>query len=555
MAGTNVSFTYNGVTIGGNNFARQLGDFTIEETYASIRFDCFFTLQGSSVAALAIDRDIVTAALIQFSKDFSLTNGVTVLYAVDESAKTTGYNGRPVLRLLSTDNDHETRQSYAWSCEFKKPADSVDDDGGRLASTTSVTKDAVSYNTITVTGTYTCLDLSKTSVQQYLLKAETYVNTILTAVGGSQYKVVEDTYQFDDESAMCNFRATRRQVKVPENAAGTFETGIKEQNISITQSLISDLGLPKNRVNIVQANYSALLDTEVVAHTGQKTFYLDTILPNMLLRIDEQLSGYFILMNHQETFRLDGSSVTVQALGISLLGYGELLEYDRTVSYKVESKKEFAARWRGIQHDYLSSTPSPMITAVVEVQEKISGPPRFLGMKEFLKTGFPTSPEPFDYEAEFNFFRPGAPPFGDVLSAAGSQSAITRINAVAGSAASGAFSSPGGAGGVPVNVFHAYSVERTPVNEDIDQGTPAEFSGNRLQWIFVGATCESNGRFYGHNDERTAISAFQPLISETVYRTEWLWGLETEVPIPVIITNDIGTGPPEPSFQPPPEGN
>lgn len=581
MSGSNISLTYNGVTIGGDQFALQLHDYQIEFAYDTFRVESVVSLHSDTASNLKTLRDSTVAALTAFSKDFSLQRGATVIWSVDESEKTQGYLARPTFDLLNTPDDHELRQTFRWACTFMRGATSTEDEGGRLAAQVSVTTDAANYNTITINGTYTAVPINgmtpkRDAREAYIANAGAFVTGILTLIGGAQYKVVADNYSFDDESARLIFTATRRQVKVPENAAGTFEAGIREQSISLNLIDQSSLGIPRSRVSMFQAAYTATLDTAVVAHTGQQAFYENTVLPHIVLLLRSLVAGDTVAIeNHAKTFRYDGSSISVSLQGFNTFGDGDLISHERNVNYRVSTQKEFRERWDGRQHSRVSATTGPLIEAEVVVEERVVGDPRLLGISD-LSSGPPSSPGPFDLGREANYMRPGAPPFPAYLTAASVRPLGVRAPISAGAAASallgvtGVSATSGQAGGAARNAQQASSpddlgnslgdvsaprtfdsvsyagrlvssFEREDSNGGGGAGGSPPVPGgpqqipNGVQWVFLDADCQASGKFVGYNDEPGQGNFSKVKTSTTVYRTQWVWAIEEAAPVATVL--------------------
>lgn len=567
MAGSNISLTYNGVTIGGDQFALQLHDYQIEFAYDTFRVESVVSLHSDTASNLKTLRDSTVAALTAFSKDFSLQRGATVIWSVDESEKTQGYLARPTFDLLNTPDDHELRQTFRWACTFMRGATSTEDEGGRLAAQISVTTDAMNYNTITVTGTYTAVPAAgmtpkRDAREAYVANASAFVTGILTLIGGAQYKAVADNYQFDDESARLLFTATRRQVKVPENAAGTFEAGIREQSISLNLIDQSSLGIPRSRVSMFQAAYTATLDTAVVAHTGQQAFYENTILPHIVLLLRSLVAGDTVAIeNHAKTFRYDGSSISVSLQGFNTFGDGDLISHERNVSYHVSTQKEFRERWDGRQHSRVTATPGPVIEAEVVVEERVVGDPRIRGI-ENVSSGPASSPGPFDLERDANYMRPGIPPFPADLVLANRRPPAPRVTA--GAAAIGLAGSTGNsdtaggaaptpkpsspdyydaydaydsawdvpAGTSPLDSIRLHSVEDPVLQAEVIR--PEADEGD-LIWILMDAYCEASGKFVGYNDEPGQENFSKVKTSMARYVTRWVWGIESSAPVATIL--------------------
>lgn len=583
MAGSNISLTYNGVTIGGDQFALQLHDYQIEFAYDTFRVEALVSLHSDTASNLKTLRDSTIAALTAFSKDFSIQRGATVIWSVDESEKTQGYLARPNFDLLNTPEDHELRQTFKWSCTFMRGATSTEDEGGRLAAQISVTTDAANYNTITISGTYTAVPAQgligkRDAREAYVNNVGAFVTGILTLIGGAQYKVVADNYQFDDESARLLFTATRRQVKVPENASGTFEAGIREQSISFTAIETSSLGIPRSRVSMFQAAYTAQLDTAVVAHTGQEAFYENTILPHVTLLLRSLLGGTVAVDNHQKTFRYDASSISVAIQGSVVFGDGDLYRHERTVSYRVSTQKEFRERWDGRQHSRITATPGPVIEAEVVVEEVVVGDPRILGIAN-VSSGPASSPGPFDLEREANYMRPGVPPFPAALTLANQRAPGPRISVGGSGGANSQGAGANAAGGAPPKPqparplddpsfdddpftpgfqrpFNSTSYDDDPFTDGIQPpiggittvareaggkppvpggaadggGSPAE-----LIWVLMEATCEAGGKFIGYNNETNQENFSKIKVSSSRYITRWVWAIEEAAPVATIL--------------------
>lgn len=575
MAGSNISLTYNGVTIGGDQFALQLHDYQIDFAYDTFHVEALVSLHSDTPDNFNTLRNSTIAALTAFSKDFSIQRGATVIWSVDESEKTQGYLARPNFDLMNAPEDHETRQTYKWSCTFLRGATSTEDEGGRLAAQISVTTDAANYNTITISGTYTAVPAQgligkRDAREAYVNNVGAFVTGILTLIGGAQYKVVADNYTFDDESARLLFTATRRQVKVPENASGTFEAGIREQSISFTAIETSSLGIPRSRVSMFQAAYTAQLDTAVVAHTGQEAFYENTILPHVTLLLRSLLGGTVAVDNHQKTFRYDASSISVAIQGSVVFGDGDLYRHERTVSYRVSTQKEFRERWDGRQHSRITATPGPVIEAEVVVEEVVVGDPRLLEIYN-VASGPPSTFGAFDLARETNYMRPGTPPFPAALTLANQRAPGSRISVGSAGGANAQGAASDAAGGAPpkpeasqpdpydsawdvpidprefnAGVFDINSLpplDRASQERESAGGKPPVPGGAadgggapaELIWVLMEATCEAGGKFIGYNNETNQENFSKIKVSSSRYITRWVWAIEEAAPVATIL--------------------
>lgn len=581
MTGTNVAFTYNGISVGGDNFNRQLTDWNLNQSYSAFTFTATFTLVSDTAANLATLRTATLSGLEQQSKNFSLVNGATTILSVTEATKTNGYHGRPEITLTHDEHDSETRETYRFAIQFLLPADdSTLDAGGRLLANIAVTVAPNKYRIVEISGTYTCLTGS-TSREQYVASLTAYVGSVMTLLSISNFKVDEDDFKFDDEEALCHFRAVRREVKVQEKEDGTFVAGIIEQNIGFLETIPCDSGTTTSRTPGFQGSYAAILDSTIVAATGQRTFTLDTIMPNIVKLLKAKLDGTVCVVNFQPNYRLDNSSVTVTFQGFTHRGDGDLVDYSREVNYQLSEQKEFRHQWLGKQHHFVTSSPGPVIRARVTVTERVIGPPRFLGILNYLESGPPTG-SPFDFDGEVNYYRPGIPPFNVLLNgtqprgpsqvrstvgtstlapSVGSDGTfgsgpepssyspplapfINKAGAFSTSFA-GDFTTPAPIGFIgprPLSFFSSTEREAAKVDSPVPgtrarrkpsgpKGIITDGSAGEPYWIFIGASCGSTGRFTGYNRVSRSELYDKVLISTTTYVTDWVWGVESALPV------------------------
>lgn len=593
MTGTNVAFTYNGISVGGDNFNRQLTDWNLNQSYSAFTFTATFTLVSDTAANLATLRTATLSGLEQQSKNFSLVNGATTILSVTEATKTNGYHGRPEITLTHDEHDSETRETYRFAIQFLLPADdSTLDTGGRLLANIAVTVAPNKYRIVEISGTYTCLTGS-TSREQYVASLTAYVGTVMTLLSISNFKVDEDDFKFDDEQALCHFRAVRREVKVQEKEDGTFVAGIIEQNIGFLETIPCDSGTTASRTPGFQGSYAAILDSTAVAATGQRAFTLDTIMPNVVKLLKAKLDGTICVVNFQPNYRLDNSSVTVTFQGFTHRGDGDLVDYSREVNYQFSEQKEFRHQWLGKQHHFITSSPGPVIRARVTVTERVIGLPRLLGNHSFLESGPPTG-SPFDFTGEVNYYRPGIPPFNGLLNGTsrrgpGQTRSTVGISFAQSSVGSGGVFGAGpepsnyqpplapylGAGptftgqfdtnfrpdfggngfiGPQFNRFESFdpdSVENTLGEVPGGGPTPRAAKPREIitdgsgepYWIFIGANCGSTGRFTGYNRVSRSDLYDKVLISTTTYVTDWVWGVESALPVTTALIENSNPAP------------
>lgn len=524
----NVSFTYNGRTIGGSsNESLPLIDWNMEFTYPSVIFTGIFRVMGASTSAVKDLIEDVEADLVEYSKDFSLDSSGVNFWTIDESDKgQAGYQCRTTLTLINDGEDHELRRTFLFRLVATRSADSDEDQGGRLNSQISVTTDQIGRETISINGVYTGVTGGNDAVTQYKARIAAWVTSVLTAIGGSQYKVEADQYQYDDENARVIFSSRRRLVWVPENESGGYEDGIREQSINITKTANWKLGVPGQRAVLFQANYGAVLDRNEVNYNGQQAFYADVILPNLFKLLNDQLAGTITLQNQTVNYAFDNSRVTVFVTGIMKNGDDTLMEFERGIRYELSTEKDIRHRWTGRNHDWTSFSPGPRIVAEVSVLESVLGPPRLNGIDR-LVSGDPSTPLTINAGDLDQIHRPGYPPFGSRWVDRGGPAILSVPTDL-----------PAGfsniLGGGRVNATQAGLPEdpafyQIPVaQEDLDLSAQRQ-----PHWILLGCTIGISSEFIGDSDsDNDNIAGYNAISmhSVVVIKSFWLWGIEKQLP-------------------------
>ena len=236
-----LSFTWQGLTIGGST-ARQITDYTIhEEEFESGYFECEFVTTAASAAAFATEVIALRDAFRTPRGDLVVTQGGSTILSRKHSDNT-GLDTEPIITKDGDPADTGRSRHFRIRISYGLPADVTGTSFRRTASI-NVDYSPSRQRTITISGTYTAnsTDGITTSFAQYRSSIAAYAATVTALIdSAATFEIVgEPVVTFSDTNKVCDFSVIYKEI-LANQANGTLnDAAIVDPEMSIVRNRLA----------------------------------------------------------------------------------------------------------------------------------------------------------------------------------------------------------------------------------------------------------------------------------------------------------------------------
>lgn len=236
-----MSFTWQGLTIGGST-ARQITDYTIhEEDFVSGYFECEFITTAASAAAFATECIALRDAFRTPRGDLVVTLGGSTILSRKHSDNT-GLDTEPVITKDGDPADTGRSRHFRIRISYGLPAD-VTGTSFRRDSTINVEYSESRQRTVTVSTTYTAnsTDGTTTAFAQYRATISTYGASVVAFIDSSAtFEVIgEPSVAYNDTNKVVNASIVYREI-LANQANGTLnDAAIVNPEMSIVRNRLA----------------------------------------------------------------------------------------------------------------------------------------------------------------------------------------------------------------------------------------------------------------------------------------------------------------------------
>lgn len=392
------TITYNSTAIGGSSDSYQLnGPYVIDKSYRVLRVSFDVLVVASSAATLRSLSDTLETKFRERDKNLEINVGSTVW------TWTHGTHYFNAQASIAKSGDSETDRGYSRvytvviTAELPSDASGVN---GLLEIRTNVGFEASRQKTVAVEGIYTATT-SATSKANYLANADTYINSLLTAIDGSAvWELVTEDYDFDRNTANTHFQRQYVQLLFDQSQGTRNDPSIRDHRVIFTDlsQHPADSRESIQRLRRVVGSYDCALDIEqatdlqdafnakVRPHVIQT--FRDTFSPVVFCLEDRRISydetTKRMSVSLQFLYQKEGGEAVVEIT--QSVAFRELRNIDYTPVHSREVESAFYADpgWSTIERVW---TRTVVVLGNEQPQRRISGSPRYGDAGDFGEIG------------------------------------------------------------------------------------------------------------------------------------------------------------------------
>lgn len=307
-----LSVIYGTITLGGSTDRIIDGPWSYDPRYPVASFECEFATFAATEAAFTTETAALEAGLRTPRQRLRVVLGaVTTIDLNPASGTSTGFNARPSLSRLASD-DHTGRSArYRFRVEVDLPAD-LAGQSGRFDEAVAVAYAPGGRRTVSLRGQYRALTANDATAQ-YAAQIAGHQTTVLTAIdAAATWELVVATTTRDDTDKIIDYVRTIEEILLAQSASVTDDPDLFAQQLDVRTGFVAPGDSPlsgASRLTNIEVTYSAAVLSTV---TDLRAKWLSTIRP-WLIQHARDSSGASGLALVDEQPRFDAGARRISA--------------------------------------------------------------------------------------------------------------------------------------------------------------------------------------------------------------------------------------------------